>query len=274
MTTAHIIILFATGAFTGFASGLLGIGGALIMSPVQYIVFTGMGVPPELAIKLAFGTSLLVILPTALSGAWRHNKKGAVQWKPAIIMGSCAAIAAFGGASLASHFPEGWLRPAFGVFILLCTVWMITSRLPQLGDTPRESPWLWVVWAIPVGLVSGFFGVGGGLLLVPVLVLALRYQMHHAIATSLAAIIFTSVGGIIGYIVNGLGVSGLPAHSLGYVNLPAWGILAVASISLTQLGAITAHKLPAHKLRYVFIAVMVYMGLKMLGLFEWLGWPL
>ena len=96
--------------------------------------------------------------------------------------------------------------------------------------------------------------------------------MHSAVATSLAMMIFTSIGGVIGYIVNGLGVPNLPAYSIGYVNLPAWFLLAVTGVGMAQVGAITAHKLPAKQLRYIFIAVMFYMGLKMLGLFDWLGW--
>lgn len=78
MTMAHIIILLATGIGVGFASGLLGLGGAFIMTPVQYMIFTGVGIPTDVAIKLAFGTSLLVVLPIAISGAWRHSKKQAV----------------------------------------------------------------------------------------------------------------------------------------------------------------------------------------------------
>ncbi len=105
MTLTHIIILLLTGIGAGFASGLLGIGGAFLMTPVQYIVFTDMGVPTDIAIKLAFGTSLLVILPTAASGAWRHSTKQAVWWKAAIVMGSCGLACAFGGATLAAHLP-------------------------------------------------------------------------------------------------------------------------------------------------------------------------
>ncbi len=107
VTVAHIIILLATGIGVGFAGGLLGLGGAFIMTPVQYMIFTGMGIPAEIAIKLAFGTSLLVVLPTAVSGAWRHNIKGAVWWKPALVIGSCGLLAAFGGATLAAHLPGG-----------------------------------------------------------------------------------------------------------------------------------------------------------------------
>jgi len=64
-----IIIFLITG---------LGVGGCFIMTPVQYWVYTSMGVPQDIAIKVAFGTNLLVVLPTAICGAYGHTKKGAV----------------------------------------------------------------------------------------------------------------------------------------------------------------------------------------------------
>jgi uncharacterized membrane protein YfcA len=274
VTIAHIIILLATGLVAGFASGFLGLGGAFIMTPVQYIVFTEMGIPAEIAIKLAFGTSLLVVLPTAASGAWSHSKRGAVWWKAAIVMGTCSLAFAFGGASLAAHLSGAGLRIAFGAIILASAISMLTAKLPQVEEKARANPWLWAAWAIPVGIISGVFGIGGALLMIPAMVVALRFRMHTAIATSLGAMIFTSTGGIIGYIVNGLGAPNLPPYSVGYINLPAWFLLAITSVGMAQLGTVTAHKLPARQLRYFFVALMLYMGLKMLGVFDWLGWPL
>jgi uncharacterized membrane protein YfcA len=274
VTTTHILILLATGVGVGFAGGLLGLGGAFIMTPVQYLIFTNMGLPTDLAIKLAFGTSLLVILPLAASGAWRHSLKGAVRWRAAFIMGGCGLVFALGGATLAAHLPGNALKLAFGAVILLSAVRMLTARASPEGAKPRENPWLWVAWAIPIGFIAGIFGIGGGIVIIPVTVLALRFRMHNAVGTSLAIMLFTSAGGAIGYLVNGIGVAGLPDYSIGYINLPAWGLLAVTSVGMAQLGAIAAHKLPAQWLKYIFIAVMFYMGLKMLGLFEWLGWPL
>jgi len=274
MALAHIIILLATGLVVGFAGGLLGLGGAFIMTPVQYLIFTAMGLPTDIAIKLAFGTSLLVVLPLAASGAWRHSIKGAVRWKTAFTMGSIGLVCAFGGATLAAHLPGAALKIAFGAIILLSAIRMLTARDPKIEAEPRENPWLWAAWAIPVGIMTGILGIGGGILLIPVLVLALRFRMHNAVATSLAVMIFTSAGGIIGYLINGLDVPGLPDYSIGYIHLPSWFLLAVTSVGMAQVGAITTHKLPARQLKYIFIAVMLYMGLKMLGVFDWLGWPL
>ena len=110
--------------------------------------------------------------------------------------------------------------------------------------------------------------------MVPRLSLALGLRMHDAIATSLAAIVFTSFGGVIGYIANGLNVPNLPAYSIGYVYLTSWFLLAVTSITMAQVGAITAHRLPAKQLRYTFVVLLFFIGLKMLGIFDWLGWPI
>ena len=274
MTIAHIIILLATGTVAGFAGGLLGIGGAFIMTPVQYVIYLDMGLTADMAIKLAFGTSLLVILPTAASGAWRHNKKGAVRWKVAFILGGCASIAAFGGATLATHLPETVLRIIFGIVSIIVGVRLLVAKPLEIASESRNNYWLLVAWAIPVGLLTGIIGVGGGVVMVPILMLALGFRMHNAVATSLAAIIFTSLGGIIGYIINGLNVTNLPAYSIGYVYLPAWFLLAVTSISMVQVGAITAHKLPAKQLRYIFVVLLFFIGLRMLGIFDWLGWPI
>jgi len=130
MPIAHIIILLGTGVGVGFDSGLLGVGGGFIMVPVQYMLYLDIVQSADSALKLALGTSLLVILFTTASGAWRHHKKGAVRWKAAIIMGPCGAVAAFGGATLATHLPGETLKIIFGVVNLLkATGIMITAVL-------------------------------------------------------------------------------------------------------------------------------------------------
>ncbi len=274
MELEHIVILLATGIAAGFAGGLLGVGGAFIMTPLQYIVYTGMGLSPDLAILTAFATSLLVVLPTALSGAWRHHRQKSVQWKAAIVMGLCSMVVAFGGATLATHLSATALKLAFGIIIILVGIRMLTAREPKYKIEAVASHWLWALWAVPLGFLSGVFGIGGGVVMVPVLVLALRFEIHYAIGTSLAVMIFTSIGGVLGYIVNGLGVPDRLPYSLGYVNLSSWLLLAVPAVFMAQIGAITAHKLPRRPLLYIFVLILFYMGLRTAGFFDWLGWPL
>ena len=274
MTSVHIVILLATGIGVGFAGGLLGLGGAFIMTPVQYIVFTDMGLSADMAVKLAFGTSLLVILPTAASGAWQHHRKRTVLWRAAIIMGSFSLVSAFMGATLAAHLPGVALKTTYGGIVLLSGVRMLAAKMPRVEAEAVQNHWLWIAWAIPVGVLAGIFGFGGAILMIPVMVIIFKFKMHNAIATSLAVMVFTSTGGATGYIINGIGSVGLPPYSIGYVNLTSWFLLAVTSVGMAQIGAITANRLPGKQLRYIFIMVMFYMGLKMVGLFDWLGWPI
>ncbi len=271
LTVTHILILLAAGAGTGFASGLLGIGGGAVMVPVSYWLILTMNVPPDIAIRIAFGTSLLVILPTVISGSWRHNRKNAVRWKIALILGSCALAGGLVGATLAAHLPEKILTAGFGGLVLAIALWMGVGMVPKLRrgeEEPRENFRLVAAVGFPIGIVSGLTGLGGGVLIVAVLVLALNFPMHIAVGTSVAAIILTSIGGIVGYIVNGLGVSDLLPYSLGYINLPIWLCLAATSIPMAQLGARAAHALPAKPLKYIFIAILIYAGLEMTGAFS------
>jgi len=172
--------------------------------------------------------------------------------------------------------PERALKTGFGGLVLAIAIWMGVGTMPELakqGAEPKDNPRLLPALGFPIGMVSGLTGLGGGAFTVPALVLALNFPMHLAVGTCVASIILTSLGGIIGYIVHGVGVPGLP-YSIGYINLPIWLCLAATSIPLAQLGAKTAHALPAKQLRYIFIAVIVYIGLRMIGVFSWLGLPI
>ena len=89
------------------------------MVPVCYWIILTMGIFPDIAIRIAFGTSLLVILPTAISGTWRHNKQKVVRWKTALILGLCGLLGAVLGATLAAQFPSKVLEIGFGGLVLL-----------------------------------------------------------------------------------------------------------------------------------------------------------
>jgi len=265
---SYLPVLLATGVAVGFASGLLGVGGAFITVPVTYWVIVDMGIAPDIAIKIAFGTNLLVVLPTAISGALGHNRRGSVRWKAALGLGLFGLAGALFGAALAVHFlPGGALKTAFGGVVLAGALWMgldAVLKLTRERGELRENLALLAPCGFPIGMVTGLTSLGGGILAVPLLVLASGFPMHLAVGTSTAVIAFTSLGGVVGYMVNGPGMSPLP-YSIGLVSLPIWLCLAATSVPMAQVGAKVAHALPAKRLMYVFIAIMAYVGLKMLG---------
>ena len=266
--TIQIIVLLITGAGVGFASGLLGVGGCFIMVPVQFWALTSIGVDSTIAIRIAFGTNLAVVLPTALSGAIGHSRKKAVQWKAGIVLGLSGLAGAFLGGFFAAHISGNILKIGFGSAILAGAIRMLTAKPPKVDKEPIDNVVNFILWGFPLGILSGIIGIGGGVLMIPVMVLALGFNIHKAVGTSTALMIFTSIGGILSYIINGLKVSPLPPYSLGYVNFLQWALLAGLSIPMALVGVKAAHKLPAKQLKYLFIIVMIYMGLKMIGVFS------
>jgi uncharacterized membrane protein YfcA len=274
MHAAHIIALLITGLGVGFASGLLGVGGCFIMVPVQFWVLKSIGVDPTIAIRIAFGTNLLVVLPTAFSGAMTHHRKGAVLWKAGVSVGIAGAIGSFFGAFIASHLPGKVLTIAFGIAVILGALRMLTAKPPQIAEEPSDRITTFILWGVPLGIVSGIIGIGGGVLMIPIMVYFLKFKMHQAVGTSTALMIFTAIGGSLSFLFNGLGVQGLPPYSTGYLNWLQWVLLAGCSVPMAMVGAKTAHLLPAQQLKYIFIAVMFYMGLKMIGVFAWLHLPI
>ncbi len=276
--TTAIIVFLITGIGVGFTSGMLGVGGCFIMTPAQYWIYTTMGISSDLAIKVAFGTSLFVVLPTAISGALGHTKRGVVCWRAGFVLGMTGAAGAIIGSTIAAHLPGRVLVVAFGCVVTATVVRMVTAKPPEVKDTPKDRPLTLAAWGFPLGILSGIIGIGGGVIVIPVMILALNFKMHNAVGTSTAFMIFASLGGILGYIYNGLAAGVVGAyqigHLVGYVNLESWLALTATSVPMARVGVRTAHRLPGTHLRYIFIVAMLYVGLKMMGVFSYLGLPL
>jgi hypothetical protein len=110
--------------------------------------------------------------------------------------------------------------------------------------------------------------------MIPIMIFFLKFKIHQAVGTSTALMIFTSIGGALSFLINGSGVQGLPPYSTGYLNWFQWILLAGCSVPMAIVGAKAAHILPAKQLKCLFILVMFYMGLKMIGVFQWLHLPI
>jgi uncharacterized membrane protein YfcA len=257
-------ILFFTGMVAGTISGSFGVGGGSLMTPVQFWLYTAGGMDSTLAIRVAFGTSLAVIIPTMISGALAHHTRGAVDWHAALPMGVAAIFGGLAGGILASGLSGGVLRLFFAVFILIMAARMIWQIHARAECEPRGSLVLYLLIGFLIGILSGLTGLGGGALLVPVLVLLLGYPIHRAVGTSSACLIFSSCGAVTAYILTGWGMAGLPPYSLGYVDLLTAGILAITTIPAARLGVRFAHSFSGRKLQIAFALLLVVIGISML----------
>jgi hypothetical protein len=256
----HFASLFFTGILTGTASGLFGVGGGFLMTPVQFWLYITGGMDSTLATRLAFGTSLAVIIPTMISGALAHHSRGAVNWQAAVPMGCAAVFGGLTGGTIAAHLLGIVLRTFFALLIILIAIRMVWHLQSCTVCEPHGSIGVHILIGFFIGIVSGLAGIGGGVLLVPVLVILLGYPMHSAIGTSSACLIFSSTGAVVAYVGNGLGIVGLPPYSIGYVNLATFAIFAVTTIPLARFGVRYAHSCSSRNLQIVFVGVLILIG--------------
>ena len=261
----YFIGLILIGVCAGFASGLLGVGGGFLIVPLQYFLLKYIGVEPNLAILISFGTSLTIIIPTSLSGAYRHTQSMDNIINPGIKLGIFGIIGGVLGGFVASGLSSGVLEIIFGCLLLFITINNIVNINKEREEARIPFNLLSsAIIGILVGFSSGLLGVGGGIFLIAILTALLGFSMIEAIGTSSIFICLTAIGGFLSYMVSGWGVNTFP-YSIGYVSIINFLLIAAFSVPLASIGAKYAHRVPQKKLKVIFSILVFYMALKMLG---------
>ncbi|MBO0345798.1 sulfite exporter TauE/SafE family protein [Roseibium sp. CAU 1637] len=255
--------LLATGVVAGIIAGLLGVGGGIVIVPVLYYMFSGLGLDQDVLMHVAVGTSLATILATGTSSARAHWKRGSVdvdllkRWWWAIALG------VLGGATLAGNVSGGTLTLVFGVVALVVSANMLLRKDgASLADDLPGSPVKELIGML-IGGISVMMGIGGGTLGVPTLTL-FSYPIRKAVGTAAAIGLIIAIPGTLLSIFFGLGVEGRPPLSLGYVNLIGFILIIPASTYTAPLGAKIAHAIDPSKLKLVFALFLGFTGLRMI----------
>ena len=262
-----VVELLALGLGSGFLAGLLGIGGGMVMVPFLTAMLSSRGVQADVAVKVAIATSMATIVFTSLSSVRAHHKRGAVRWDIVrslalgIVMG--AAVASLG---IFAALKGSALALLFAGFVGFSASQMLFDKKPKPTRTLPGPAGLMGAGGL-IGTLSGLVGAGGGFISVPFMTWC-NVAIHNAVATSAALGFPIALANALGYIVAGQGAAGLPAHSLGYIWLPALAGIACASVLMAPLGAKAAHALPVTSLKrafalvlYALAAYMAYKGL-------------
>lgn len=255
--------LLLAGVIAGLIAGLLGVGGGIVLVPVMFYLFTIMGVNPEVRMHLAVGTSLSTIVATAWSSSRAHYRKGAVDTALLKSWGPWLFIGAIIGMSLFSSLKSLYLTFVFSGVTFLLALYMLFSKNNNDQAEPRfpKGPLQWLYGLIVAGL-SSIMGIGGGSLSVPLLTYY-RYPIRRAVGTAAAIGLIIAVPGTVGAFASGIGQSGLPPLSFGFVNLFAFAILIPVTGYFAPIGAKIAHSINPKYLKYAFAAFLIFNAVNM-----------
>ena len=185
----HALLAIGSGSLVGFTLGLIGGGGSILAVPLLVYV-VGVSSP-----HVAIGTSALAVAASAAANLFGHTRAGTVKWRCALVFALSGIAGAAGGAQLGKMVDGSRLLMLFGVLMVVVGLAMLRPR--KSGGNPdvmltRESmakllPLL-IGIGFAVGALSGFFGIGGGFLIVPGLMGATAMPLINAIGSSLVSV--------------------------------------------------------------------------------------
>ena len=235
------------GVGVGGFSGLLGVGGGIFLVPY----LTSVRRIPQ---KRAQATSLVMVSMGAASGTVTYALNDKVAWLPAVLILIAGLLGAWVGAHLMQRLHDRRLRIAFGVILLLTALRLILPG--AAADDALDRPpsltigvlALYLVGGLAMGLLSAMFGIGGGIIIVPILVTVLGYEQQLANGTSLAVMTAIALFG---------------AARLSRPGLTDWrsGLtIGSAAVIGAVVGALVALAVPAEAIRIVFAVVLILVG--------------
>lgn len=260
-----LALLTLTGSLAGFAAGLLGIGGGVVLVPfLSGLVLPHLNTPPQIAEHLARGTAVLVTLFASLSSTHRHHRRARVIWRAVPYLALGSVLSAWAGAALAAHLPGLVLRRIFAVVMLLAAARMFFELGALSQETEAFNRLHLFLLGVVTGLVASVCGIGGGVVAVPGMVLLLHFRVSKVPGTSSATIVFTATSAVLGYVYQGWGHPLLPTGTLGYVHWVLAFPLILSSMVFSQVGAVVSFRINPMPLRRIFGCVLGLAAVKML----------
>jgi uncharacterized protein len=249
----------ASGSLVGFSLGLVGGGGSILAVPLMVYV---VGVPEP---HVAIGTSAIAVAANAAVNLSNHARGGTVRWSCALTFAAAGIIGAFVGSIFGKMVDGPRLLALFALLMLVIAALMFKSRsrvgLPDVSMTMANMPAI-VGLGVATGTLSGFFGIGGGFLIVPALMLATGMSIMNAVSSSLVAVTAFGLTTATSYAWSGL------------VSWPLAALFIAGGVVGGLIGTRSARGLSARRgaLNIVFASVIILVALYMLARNLSLSW--
>lgn len=259
-----IVLYIVLGAFVGFMAGLLGLGGGGILVPLLASIFTLQDMSADNVVHLALGTSLACMIISSTASIRAHASRGAIMWR--VVGGMAPGIIA--GAFLAAHTATK-LNPVyitifFALFMALIALQIFFNWQPKPSKKSTTFRGLLMTGA-GIGYVSALAASGGGFLTVTYLSYK-NLDIKRAIGTSAAIGLPIAVTGTAGYMMSGWSITLSNPYTLGFIYMPAFLAISIASAIAAHYGAHCSHRLPEASLKKTFAVISLLLSIKMLAL--------
>jgi hypothetical protein len=268
MALIELLTFVAIGCGVGFLGGLFGIGGGFVLVPILIFSYEHSGVSPSVLTHIAIGTSLFVILFSSLSSSYQQSRQRNIDWRAVFIAGFSSAFSAFATTRLAAELSGQYLRIAFTVLVLFVGIRMLTEgevkTQKRLELSSKVSSIRLLAIGLTTGIVSALAGIGGGVILMPMMYYFLNMPLKLAVGTSSATIIITAFSSVMGYAINGIGRAHLPPWSFGFIDLQRGIALAIGSILLARVGAYVSFNIHPYRLRKLFALFIILISIYIL----------
>jgi len=244
-------VLLVLGTLGGFLSGLLGLGGAIIMIPLMLLVPKVLGIG-ALSMKTVAGLSMIQVVFASLSGVVKHRKNKFVNSKLLLVLGISVALGSGFGSVISKYMSNQTLMIAFGAIAVMAALMMFIPPRDENNDNitdPNNIEFnkpLATILGLVIGSLAGMVGAGGGFILIPVMIYVLRIPIRITIGTSLGIVLIGAVIGAIGKI------------STGQIDWPLAFALIISSIPSAQAGSMVSKRTPALILRYSLMLVIIF----------------
>lgn len=264
MLILEVMIYLLIGLFAGFLAGLLGIGGGIVTVPLLILVFKVIGIPKEILMQLAIGTSLAAMLVNTFFSFISHQRKGRVIWSLIKFIIPGTIIGSYFGAIIAKALTGEALKEIFGGFECLIAVWfLLTKEHSDRTEEQLKFPfWCLSGMGVGIGTIATMMGISGGQITLPLLS-QMKLSLTKAIGTSAAISFFVSITGTLAYTIPNLGIHYF-RDSVGFIYLPAFVPISLACFFIAPRAALLSGKLSTNILRRVFSGVLFLTGLSLM----------
>ncbi len=264
-----LVLYLLLGAFAGFMAGLLGLSGGGILVPLLASLFMWQGMEADKVVHLALGTALTAMVVSSSASTRAHAARGTVMWRVVGSMAPGIMLGAFMISQMAANIHASWIALFFTVFMALVAGQLFVNWQPKPSTKPMTLFGLMMA-GMGIGSASALAAVGGGFLTVVYLGYK-NVEMKKAIGTSAAIGLPTAITGAVGYMLSGWSETSGSPYTLGYVYVPAFFAISLASVVAAPYGVRCSQGLPEAHLKKIFALVSLALCIKMLVSF---GLPL